>query len=307
MNDNLALTQYHPSSYREMKYVYPVVSRRSGGLSIGVNLSPTSQCNFACVYCQVLGDLEARLQNREQAFQDAERKKDPRQFSPLVDLDRLEMELRELVSAVVNGNLFNEDWFNQTPSEKRVLQDIAFSGDGEPTLNAQFPEVVRRVVEIRKELCPPSTKLVVITNATKLDDPHVRNALALLKANHGEIWAKLDAGTEEFYKTVSRSQVPFAQILENLKTAAKEFPLVVQSCFLAIHGTPPSAAELDAYVERLREIVGSGGTIQRVQLYTVARSTPERWATPLADDVMNEIAAKVRRETDLAVETFYTR
>ena len=36
-----------------MKYIYPVVSRRAGGVSIGINLNTNNACNWACIYCQV--------------------------------------------------------------------------------------------------------------------------------------------------------------------------------------------------------------------------------------------------------------
>ena len=35
------------------RYIYAVVSRRSRGLSIGINLNPDKACNFDCPYCQV--------------------------------------------------------------------------------------------------------------------------------------------------------------------------------------------------------------------------------------------------------------
>ena len=271
--------------------MYPVVSRRSAGLSLGVNLSPTGWCNFACAYCQILAKLEGQPKNSELR----------------VDFRLLESELREMVALVAGGELFQDELFRQTPSDKRVLRDIAFSGNGEPTLSPQFPEAVRRVAAVRTECCPPSTKIVLITNGTRLNLPTVREACRILHENNGEIWAKLDAGTEEYFRTVSRSTVPLERILSNLASSAREFPIVVQSCFLSLHGIAPSLEELRTYTARLREITDGGGVIQRVQLYTVARKTPEPWAQPLSDEKINEIAETVRRETGLIVEAFYSR
>ena len=273
-----------------MKYVYPIVSRRAGGLSIGLNLSPTARCQFACVYCQILSELEGK----------------PRYSNSLVDVLQLESELREMIGMVVSGELFQDEVFRRTPPDKRVLRDVAFSGDGEPTLCPQFPEIVQRVAAIRAECCPEPTKLVVITNGGCLDVPSVRDALRFLCANHGEVWAKLDAGTEEYFRTVSRSALPFEKILSNLVSAAKEFPIVVQSCFLSLQGVTPPATEIQAYIARLREIADAG-TIQRVQIYTVARQPPEPWVRALPDTRIDEIAATARRETGLIVETFYSR
>ena len=300
----LTLTQHHPRRFRDRHYVYPVVSRRSGGLSLGINLSPTAQCNFTCVYCQVLGERDVRFPNCE-GLQENNRIEDG--MSPLIDLPRLESELRELIGMVENGELFQEDRFAQTPPDKRGLQDIAFSGDGEPTLNSRFPEVVQRVAIVRAECCPPSTKIVLITNGTRLNVPKVREACRMLLANNGEIWAKLDAGTEEYFRTISRSTLSFEKILSNLAQAAKKIPLVIQSCFLLLHGEEPAMVEIQAYADRLRKIIDGGGTIQRVQIYTTARRTPEPWVLPLPDDRINEIATFVRRQTGLTVETFYSR
>ena len=290
----LTLTQHHPRRFREMKYVYPVVSRRSGGLSVGVNLSPTGLCNFACAYCQILGETGNKQQNGHHS-------------DHVVDFLRMESELRDVIAMVQSGELFQDTIFSRTPTHKRVLRDIAFSGNGEPTLSPQFPEAVRQVAAIRTGHCPESTKLVVITNGTCLAVPAVSDALQVLHANNGEVWAKLDAGTEEHFRTVSRSTIAFEKILSNLVSTAKTFPLVIQSCFLSIHGTEPPSVEIQAYITRLREIIDGGGAIRRVQLYTAARKTPEPWANPLPDDQIDVIAARVRRETDLVVETFYSR
>ena len=273
-----------------MKYVYPVVSRRSGGLSVGLNLSPTARCQFGCVYCQVAGEMEIKRQHYDQE----------------IDIPQLESELREMVGMVASGELFQDETFRRTPLAKRALRDIAFSGDGEPTLCPQFPEIVRRVATIRMECCQESTKLVVITNGGCLDVPSVHDALRFLHTNNGEVWAKLDAGTEEFFQAVSRSALPFEKILSNL-AAAKEFPIVVQSCFLSLQGVTPSVAEIQAYIARLQEIIAAGTSIQRVQIYTVARKPLEPRVRALSDARINEIAATVRRETNLTVETFYSQ
>lgn len=302
----LSLVQNHSRNFRENNYVYPVISRRSGGLSIGVNLSPTARCNFACIYCQVLGEPEYRLQELSTIIAEGDRKKDAQKFSPLVDLDRLEAELRGLIGMVNDGSLFEDDWFSKTPQEKRPIQDIAFSGDGEPTLSAQFPEVVRRVAAIRKELCPAATKIVLITNGTTLHAEPVRKALETMLENNGEIWAKLDAGTPEYYRRISRSAVPYEKVLANLTEAARKFPIVIQTCFLSLYGAEPDAAEVVAYVGRLKKILDAGGRILRVQIYTVARVAPDPEVKPLDDARLDAIVETVRTATGLQVDAFYS-
>ena len=282
----MPLTQHHPRRFGTLRYVYPVISRRSDGLSLGVNLSPSGLCNFACVYCQILAAGTSSKTN-----------------DILVPMDCLETELRQLIGSVNDGTLFEQPAFAQVPAEKRTLKDIAFSGDGEPTLSPQFSETVRLIASIRKELCAESVKIVLITNASTLHLAPIRSALAFMLRNNGEIWAKLDAGTPEFYRTISRSNVPFQTICTNLTNFTKDFPVVIQTCFLSLHGEGPSADEIRHYAERLKEL----SKVLYVQVYTVARITPEDWAAPLESSQLDDIAETVRQQTGLEVRTFYSR
>jgi wyosine [tRNA(Phe)-imidazoG37] synthetase (radical SAM superfamily) len=218
-----------------------------------------------------------------------------------VDLDVLESELRALIGSFYDGSLFQNSYLSATPPEKRVLKDITFSGDGEPTLSPQFAEAVHRIAAIRKELCDESVKIVLITNGTTLHSNPVRAALRQLLGNDGEIWAKLDAGTPEFFRLVSRSSLSYETLINNLFEFTKEFPVVIQTCFMLLHGKRPGDEEIRRYAEQLRRC----DRILRVQIYTVARSTPESWVTPLFKEQLDEIAGTVRQLTGLIVQTFY--
>ncbi len=302
-------TQYHPRRFGESKYVYPVVSRRSGGVSIGININPDGSCTFACVYCQVLADTPGEQPKGTLASLP---------YRPEhVDLFLLESELRKTVETVLSGAIFEEvahsgiagsgGHFAQTAPERRQLKDIAFSGDGEPTLADCFPEAVEIALRVRREFCPSTTKLVLITNATRLHLPGVRRAVARLAEANGEIWAKLDAGTEAFHNVVSRSRIPLAGIQENILLTAKERPVVIQTCLFRRENAIISAGELAAYTDRLRAIRDEGGTILRIQLYTIARKTPDAGIGPLSDEELDRLAETVRDSTGLVVETFYSR
>ena len=278
-------TQHHPRRFGTLTHVYPVVSRRSGGLSLGINLSPTGQCNFSCVYCQILAEGSGAKTG-----------------SPLVPMDYLEMELRQLIGSVNDGTLFEQPAFVPVSAEKRVLKDIAFSGDGEPTLSPQFAEAVQLVATIRKELCAESVKIVLITNASTLHLEPIREALDLMLQHNGEIWAKLDAGTSRFYRAISRSRIPYETICSNLINFTQDFPVVIQTCFLSLHGQGPSAEEVRLYAECLKKL----GKVSYVQIYTVARHTPEDWALPLDNGQLDNIAESVRQQTGLDVRTYYS-
>jgi len=280
-----SLFEAHPRSFEGNRYVYPVLSRRAGGISIGVNLSPDKRCNFDCIYCQV---------DRAQSC--------PR--SP-IDLARLAEELDEMVELVTSGRIYQGAKFSETPRQLRRLNDFALSGDGEPTICDRFEDAVAVCVEARRRRALDDVKLVLITNASTLHTERIRRALATLDASGGEVWAKLDAGTEDYYRRVCRTSVPFQRILDNLGEAASVRPIVIQSLFMRISQQPTPPAELDAYCLRLDEITAGGGCIKLVQIHTVARMPAEARVSALADKEVDAVAEQVRRQTGLPVAAFY--
>lgn len=280
-----SLHQDHSRHYLYNKFVYPVLSRRSRGLSLGVNLNPDKICNFDCIYCQVDRRSEAETK--------------------FVELSRLLQEIDDLLQLIVSGEIYREEKFAAVPEHLRRLNDIAFSGDGEPTTYRNFDEIVAQVAELKRRYQLDETKLVLITNASMFHRPVVQAGLRILDENNGEIWAKLDAGTDEYYHLIERTTIPFSQILDNILAAAKVRPLVIQSLFMRVQEEPPSASEIEAFCERLREIVTRGGKIKLVQIYTVARRPAESYVTPLSDEEVEQIAETVRSRTGLSVEAFY--
>jgi wyosine [tRNA(Phe)-imidazoG37] synthetase (radical SAM superfamily) len=111
------LFEAHPRSFAGNRYVYPVLSRRAGGISVGVNLNLDKACNFHCVYCQV-----DRTRPGEEQF---------------VDLQRLAEELERTVELVASGRIYDDTQFRATPVPLRRFNDIALSGDGEPTRSSR--------------------------------------------------------------------------------------------------------------------------------------------------------------------------
>jgi wyosine [tRNA(Phe)-imidazoG37] synthetase (radical SAM superfamily) len=254
--------------------VYPVLSRRSRGISIGVNLNPDKVCNFDCIYCQVDRRSEAETK--------------------FVETDLLLKEIDHVLKLATSGLLFEDEPFRDVPPERRRLNDIAFSGDGEPTTFKNFDEIIAAVADLKNRHRLPQVKLVLITNASMFHRPAVERGLALLDENNGEIWAKLDAGTDDYYQLVERTKIPFRQILENITAAAKLRPLVIQSLFMRINGEAPPDSEIDAFCGRLDDIQKAGGRLALVQVYTVARPPAESFVTPLTELELETIAANVR-------------
>ncbi len=275
----------HSRDWKSNLYVYPVISRRSRGLSIGINLNPDKACNFDCIYCQV--DRAAPSKVRK------------------VDLETLGRELDHMLSLAVAGTLYDDLHFGSVPSELRHLRDIAFSGDGEPTTCPQFLEVVKRTAELKRKYSLDGVKIVLITDACYLTKPKVQQALEIMDASDGEIWAKLDAGTEEYYQLVNRPNFPLAHVLDNILQTAKVRPIVIQALFMQVRNEPPPPAEIEAFCDCLNDITNQGGRIKLVQVYTIARNPAEQYATCLTNDQVDAIAQTVRSRTDLAVETYY--
>ncbi len=270
----------HDRHWRSFDYVYPVISRRSRGLSVGINLNIDTACNFDCIYCQV--DRTAPPPRRD------------------VDLDQVRRELESMIRLVTSGRIWADDKFQSTPLELRRFNDIAFSGDGEPTAYPQFSDAVRLAAALKHRHRLATTKLVLITNATLLERPHVREALVELDRNDGEIWAKLDAGTERYFQLVDRpgKGIHLKRVLDNIAAAGRERAIVIQTMWLQ---PPPGRQdashhdEFEAYLERLDALVAGGCRIRQVQLYTVARAPAEAAVRAVSAEELQELGARLRR------------
>lgn len=276
----------HRRELGDFRYVYPVLSRRARGVSVGINLNPDKGCNFDCVYCQV-------------------DRTGPR-TKPGVDLDVLAAELTQLLGWVQDGSLFSRPPFDTAPEALRVVRDVSFAGDGEPTTYPRFDEAMARTLAVVDAAGLPDLPINVITNATRLHHPTVARGLALLDGRPGDVWAKLDAGTEAYYHLVDVTRVPFTQILSNIEAEARRRPLVIQSLFITWDGAPPSAAEIAAWCGRLQALVAAGGTLKLIQVTTVARRPPTERVGALKDAQVDAIADAARQALPgVPVEAYY--
>jgi wyosine [tRNA(Phe)-imidazoG37] synthetase (radical SAM superfamily) len=268
----------HARELDDNRYVYAVVSRRAGGLSIGVNLNTDKVCNFDCPYCQV----------------DRTTAGGPR----AVDVDRLRGELDALLRRARAGALWEQAPFDSVAPQLRRVSDVAFSGDGEPTSPPEFPAAARCARDLLRT-AGLDVPLRLITNASLFDRPRVREGLDCFD----ELWCKLDAGTEEYFHLVDGTRLPFRRVLDNLLWVARERPIVIQSLFLAWDGEGPAETQIDAYVARLSDLTEQGGQIASVQVYTVARKPADPRATALPRARLEEIASRVRT-LGLAAEAY---
>jgi len=163
LNSKELSTINHDRDSADLRYVYPVVSRRAGGVSVGINLNTNNACNWRCIYCQVPGLS--------------------RGAAPAVDMEVLEKELRGFLYELLHGDFMQ----SRVPEGARRINDIALSGNGEPTSSAEFVRVIELLSRVRHEMGLPDTvKTVLITNGSLLYRNEVQQGLRDMAKINGE-------------------------------------------------------------------------------------------------------------------------
>lgn len=271
-----------------LRYVYPVVSRRAGGVSIGVNLNVNNACNWQCIYCQVPGLT--------------------RGGPPPVDLAVLESELRSFIQELLTGDFMQ----TRVPEGARRIMDVAISGNGEPTSAAEFPDVVALIARILTDTGLAGAVVPrLITNGSLVGREAVQQGLASLGQAGGEIWFKVDAGTPERMERVNGIRIESATVAKRLARAAELCPTWIQTCMFAIDGQSPSEVDLGDYLDLLTTVrghamrAGAGAErpslkkgLQGILLYGLARPSYQNDASrlsALSGDELERIAERIRQ------------
>jgi wyosine [tRNA(Phe)-imidazoG37] synthetase (radical SAM superfamily) len=261
----------HSRELSGLKYIYSVISRRAGGLSIGVNLNVNNACNWQCIYCEIPNLT--------------------RGTPPPIELDLLEQELRFFLHEIIHGDYMEKN----VSVEDRHLKDIAFSGNGEPTSAEEFPEVILIVKKILEEFnLLNKIKIRLITNGSLMHKASVIKAVEMLKEMNGEVWFKVDSATEGSIKTINQVNLKPHQILERLRNSINVCPTFVQTCIFTIDGKGPSEKDIDAYLQLVGEVKTN---IQGVHLYGLARPSLQPQAKSLgriSQEALEDIAIKLR-------------
>ena len=228
----------HDRGNLSLKHVYVVLSRRSGGLSLGINLNPEKTCNWRCVYCQVAGLS--------------------REKSPPVSLVDLKSDLEWAL-----------DRYQEQAWGSACLQDVAFSGDGEPTACPNFLEAVDVVCSVLKQRqLLERIPLVCISNGSLVNRYSVEKALVALGKIGGQLWFKVDGGRSRDFLHINQIHATPAEIQKRITHASHLLPVWLQTCVFRQSSKGVSMDWLQAYVEMLlmcRE------HIQGIQLYTTVR------------------------------------
>lgn len=266
-------TRNHDRDRVGMTYVYPVVSRRARGVSIGVNLNPNNACNWRCVYCQVPNLT--------------------RGGPPAIDLVQLERELRQMLQDIVEGDFMAR----MVPQDMRRLNDIALSGNGEPTSAGEFPRVIELIGELLAAFdLTGRIKLVLITNGSLMQKSNVQAGVRGMADLNGEIWFKFDRATRGGLQMVNDTETDPERHYQRLKIATGLCPTWMQTCMFALDGNPPDGAEVDAWLALLARAKAEDLPLRGVLLYGLARDSKQPEATRLSrlsEDWLRALAARV--------------
>ena len=276
----LTTTEHDRNFFGEEALVYPVLSRRLNGLSIGVNTRPDIICNFGCLYCEV---------NRE----NVESERNPGEGATL-DVRRLQDHMHTIISKILAGEIF----------EGMEIKAITLSGDGEPTMLSNFEEVMHGIHDLKHQMRLEAASTVVITNASQLHLPGVQRGLDTLRAEEDAIWAKLDAGSEEYFRLVAKTKVALSRILANILETSKSKPMTIQTCLMNIQGQAPSDEEIQSLCNRINAIISGGGTIRGVQLYTVSRKPASSAISALDEERLRSIGQTIAKNIPVPVQIY---
>ena len=264
----------HDRDSAGLQYVYPVVSRRAGGVSVGINLNTNNACNWRCLYCQV-----PHL---------------TRGTAPVVDLTKLEHELRTFLHELLHGDFMQ----TRVPVEARRINDIALSGNGEPTSAAEFSQVMDLIAQIRRDFALSETiKTVLITNGSLLHRPAVQQGVRTLAGLQGEVWFKLDRANAAAMLQVNDTQSTLDKVREHLIAASAACPTWLQTCWFALDGEPPSRQDENDYLQFVQALLNNGHRLQGVLLYGLARPSLQVEAprlSPLSYHELDRFAERIK-------------
>ena len=261
MSENNLNAFDHSRDSAGLRYVYPVVSRRAGGVSVGINLNTNNACNWRCMYCQVPNLVRGN--------------------APSVELALLEQELRSFLQELLHGDFMQR----KVPEGMRRINDIALSGNGEPTSAAEFAQVVELIAKLKQELAlPADMKLVLITNGSLIFRENVQQGLRQMAQINGEVWFKLDRDSDAGFQLVNDTRVSIVKVRENLANAITLCPT-------------PSEQEENDYLAFLASLLRDAIKPHGVLLYTLARPSLQPEAprlTALNLTQMEAFAARIR-------------
>jgi wyosine [tRNA(Phe)-imidazoG37] synthetase (radical SAM superfamily) len=269
----------HDRNIFDSKYVYPVVSRRAGGLSLGVNLNTNNACNWQCIYCEIPNLTRGGPEP--------------------IQVELLKDELNFWIDQIINSKFLKE---NTPPGT--AFADVALSGNGEPTAAPEFLEVLEIIIASLKE-----HKLIdkipvrLITNGSFISKK--KECLNIFNRYHGEVWFKIDAADEDSIKLINQVNLDPNSMINNLKTCAETCQTVIQTCLLKINHQVPTNDFLKNYSKLIKPYEQ---LIKKIDLYSLARPSLQNnqdiTIERLSLDELNNIKTILQKQLTIKIDVF---
>ena len=241
---------------REETVFGPIFSRRLGS-SLGINLLPERGkiCNFDCIYCECGWNRDGRNDT----------------LLPTAEKVRTDLE-RKLIEV------------GSRRSEVGTVDSITFSGDGEPTLNPEFPQIIDDTLRLRTQYYPQA-KVSVLSNATRVHLPQVFEALRRVD----NPIMKIDAPTNELIEKINMPAPGYdvGRVIEALKQFEGNF--VLQTCMLRGNGFDSARPEV---VEGMMDIVRKLRP-REWMVYTIDRATPMQGLEKFSPEEMKALVKPI--------------
>lgn len=241
---------------REETVFGPIHSRRLGS-SLGINLLPTKGkfCNFDCIYCECGWN------------------KDGKDDTILPTASQVRSALEDKLSSLM--------------LEGTRIDSITFAGDGEPTLNPEFPRIIDDTMTLR-DIYYPSAKVSVLSNATRVHRPEIFEALRKVDSPI----MKIDAPENRLVEIINHPAPGYdiARVISGLKKFNGDF--ILQTMFLRSKDFDSSSPEvLDGWMSIVRELKP-----RMIMVYTIDRPTPQDGITAFTAAEMQELVKPLIHE-----------
>jgi hypothetical protein len=215
--------------------------------------------------------------------------------APEMDFQLLEQELRIFFDDVLKGSFYERF---RVDDDKRVIKDIAISGNGEPTSLKSFDKAVALIGAVATEAgILPQSNFVLITNGSFVHRPGVQAGLSTLKKYGGEVWFKLDSATEEGRALINNAGRSCRASLENLLLSSRLCTTKLQTCLVDYDEQGLAIKEKNAFLDLLANLKTRGCVLESVLLYTIARPSlqPESVRLKrLSVETLNVFAEEIR-------------
>jgi wyosine [tRNA(Phe)-imidazoG37] synthetase (radical SAM superfamily) len=267
-------TLNHNCDVAGLKYVYPVISRRTGGLSIGINFNTNNSCNWRCIYCQV-PNLKLGA-------------------APEIDLQLLEYELMTFLQYVMHSDFYTDFGVEE---KNRIIKDIAIAGNGEPTSLKIFPDAIELIGKVSKEAgILDKSDYILITNGSLIHQSRVQQGLRILTQFDGEVWFKLDSATQQGKQFINNSAQNIELTLNNLSTSSQLCRTKIQTCLVDYDNQGLLKSERNALLAFFK-VIREKTNIQQIMLYTLARDSQQPEAAKLGKlsaTVMADFANEIK-------------